>query len=610
MSADPVIYCLEHLTDYHQFERLCSDVMAGSGYPNIDPLGGTGDRGRDALQYCRTNPGELTIFAYSVRSDWWTKLEKDCLRIEEEKHNPAAVVFVCTETITASRKDQAKAAINKRFGWHLELFDLERLRVRLAGDLRHLVAQHPSIFCPPWFPARGGLSISESHDTVIIDHVNADHAFATWLSRRLQLAGYRTWSYGTAPLAGDDADDSVRQLVRQRAQCYLPVLSTTSVANADLMGRCALASGLNRFTIPCWSAAVNDISLARRLRELSPVRFDRRWSSGLSDLLSALQANGIAPSHCPEQGRSIALRSYVPEALTRPTPESVFANVFRATVPAGIVVCEIQRPLEKEEEESLRREWAFAVATPTMLLSFGPPPQSVPLVPKQRLPEYSWSTYNEKHGRVSVDVVKELLRRSLDVACFQAGLAWCGEREAFYFADGDAAQRRVNYRHVDGRQTWKAVTGDRTYGSGERAKPFRYQLGPAFRPGRDEDGNWWVTMRIYVRVTEVNGTPFEGKLIGKRRKSVTKNWWNKEWLELTLAVMQGVSQGATEIVSGTGHRKVAVSTAPLEWLCPISIDYEAVERVGDFQEEMAAMRYVDDTDEDDDVTGDELEPPQ
>ena len=38
MSADPIIYCLEQLTDYRQFERLCSDIMAGSGYENIEPL--------------------------------------------------------------------------------------------------------------------------------------------------------------------------------------------------------------------------------------------------------------------------------------------------------------------------------------------------------------------------------------------------------------------------------------------------------------------------------------------------------------------------------------------------------------------------------------------
>lgn len=49
MSANPIIYCLESLTDYREFERLCSDLMAGSGYAQIEPIGGTGDRGRDAI---------------------------------------------------------------------------------------------------------------------------------------------------------------------------------------------------------------------------------------------------------------------------------------------------------------------------------------------------------------------------------------------------------------------------------------------------------------------------------------------------------------------------------------------------------------------------------
>jgi hypothetical protein len=45
-----------------------------------------------------------------------------------------------------------------------------------------------------------------------------------------------------------------------------------------------------------------------------------------------------------------------------------------------------------------------------------------------------------------------------------------------------------------------------------------------------------------------------------------------------------------------------VSTKPLEWACPISIDLDALERVGDFQEEMAALRYA--ADEDDEESDD------
>jgi hypothetical protein len=62
ISADPINYYLEHLTDYRHFKRLLSDLMARCGYPNIDPSGSGADRGRDGLH---RNSDGLTIFAYT-----------------------------------------------------------------------------------------------------------------------------------------------------------------------------------------------------------------------------------------------------------------------------------------------------------------------------------------------------------------------------------------------------------------------------------------------------------------------------------------------------------------------------------------------------------------
>jgi hypothetical protein len=72
MAADPIVYCLEHLTDYSQFERLCHELMALEGYPSIEPLGGCKDKGRDAIHVAQSN-GKTTIFCYSVREDWRKK---------------------------------------------------------------------------------------------------------------------------------------------------------------------------------------------------------------------------------------------------------------------------------------------------------------------------------------------------------------------------------------------------------------------------------------------------------------------------------------------------------------------------------------------------------
>ena len=124
MSADPIVYCLERLTDYRQFERLASDLMAGADYPGIEPLGGTADGGRDAL-YTDRSKDQTTVFAYSVRSDWDAKLKEDCRRIAETGHPVSTIVFVSTQLISTRRKEQMAEDIRKRCGWSIVYYDVE-----------------------------------------------------------------------------------------------------------------------------------------------------------------------------------------------------------------------------------------------------------------------------------------------------------------------------------------------------------------------------------------------------------------------------------------------------------------------------------------------------
>lgn len=595
MSADPTVYCLETLTDYPQFERLCSDVMNQSGYRDIEPLGGSNDRGRDALHISKTDAEHPTIFAYSVRGDWRQKLlNEDCKRIAEEGHELDRVVFVCTASITSTQKDKIKDEVFNAYGWTLELHDLERLRVRLTGDLRYLIAQHPAIFCPPFFPTRGGLSIAESRDTLVIDHHPDDHALATWLARRLQLIGHCVWCYGTAPLAGENPDDSIRALVEHRASRYLPIVSASSLADADFLARCSIASGTDGLALPCFATAGSPAGLPTKFKHLGTCKFHDSWAAGFASVVDSLEATGVAPKFGAEQGRAIALRSYVPEPVIKHDSETVYSNTFAATVPSSIQVCDLDRPLEDDELTKLRCEWAFVVANATKLLAFETPPESVPLVKAKRLAGYSWNHYPYKHEKRSTNVVKELVRRTLDIACLNAGLLWCEDRRKYHFVQGTSPLHNLPYTHVDGRKTRVSATGQKTYGFGDRAQPFRYQLCPIFRVGQDESGAWWVTLRLYVRITDLDGKPYEKKGITRRRKKVANNWWNKEWFARTLAVMQAIAVGESEISIGSGSELVAVSVDPLHWDCPVAIDYNAVERIGDFQEEIAALRFIDD----------------
>ena len=90
-------------------------------------------------------------------------------------------------------------------------------------------------------------------------------------------------------------------------------------------------------------------------------------------------------------------------------------------------------------------------------------------------------------------------------------------------------------------------------------------------------------------------------MIPSRRKRVTKSWWNRQWLQRTLGLMQFIANKGADIngniIIGDGTKAVRVDVAPLSWECPISIDVEALDRVGNFQAEFAATREINDQEE-------------
>ena len=94
--------------------------------------------------------------------------------------------------------------------------------------------------------------------------------------------------------------------------------------------------------------------------------------------------------------------------------------------------------------------------------------------------------------------------------------------------------------------------------------------------------------------TTPEGKVYELKEIGRRRKIVTKSWWNKEWLARLLGVVQALQTSAGRIEIGEGHRAVVMDAAPLRWECPVGLDVLALSGISDLGEEIANCRTRDD----------------
>lgn len=597
MSAEPILYCLERLTDYRQLERLASDIMIGVGYKNLEPIGGTGDRGRDALHVSRVDR-RTSIFAYSARTDWETKFAADLNRIQQLDDQPDEVVFVSTREIGAQKKDVLRANTKEEFGWDVDFYDCERLRVQLAGPQSELLAQHPAIFVPPWFERRGGELVTQTiPNLIVIDHVEADQAAATWLYRKLTTIGWSAWCAGHAPLAGEDVDQSIRRIIAQRAIRYLPLLSNQGVQNSALVARCSVAAAQESRVIPCWLDDVSDVAMDPNIARIEPAAFYESWSDGLFALQAQLTHAGVEKTLSEDSlGKALALQAYQPEPVLIDQSEPLYANVFPVTVPDKIWAFRLEDP-DAELNPSYERTWPHYRRGP-WIFAFEPP--------KPRLPElrwkphqYAWRDHPKKHEADSTTVVKVLVKRALFVACRQKGFEWCDERHTFYL--DEPLKTRHGFQQVDGSFSSVSFSGHRTIGSGEYKSECHYQLGPIFRVHIDDGNVVTVMLRFYVRLTNPDGTVIENAKIPSRRKRVTKNWWNRQWLQRTIAMMQHICiDGADingELVIGKSRRAVRVGVKPLSWDCPVGINMAAMSRIGDFGEELAAAREIDEPEE-------------
>lgn len=136
---------LLQITDYVEFESFCHNLLVMEGYIRIEPLGGSKDKGRDAVHVDRST-GKVTIFAYSVREDWEKKLDEDLRSIQKHGHTCAEVVFLTNGSPTAGEKDKKKKAVKEQYGWGLEVYDLERISTLVDSRHRELRGLHPQIF--------------------------------------------------------------------------------------------------------------------------------------------------------------------------------------------------------------------------------------------------------------------------------------------------------------------------------------------------------------------------------------------------------------------------------------------------------------------------------
>ena len=582
MSANFIVYCLEKITDYFEFERLCHDLMSLEGYKSIEPLGDFKDKGRDAIYVNKSN--ETTIFAYSVRKDWRIKLSEDAEKVCKHGYACDQFVFITTGKITVPLRDEAVASIQEELGLRLELYGIERLRILLDVEYPDIKKRYQGIFPPEFLAIQEKIKTSAEQDHIFISSVNEDRVFADWLTRKLTSEGYLVWSEWFKLLGGETYFNDVNEAIKNRTFRFLGLYSQVSLTHPEVMRQRSLALDIagereQEFLIPLDLDGVSDAQLDSVTRTLQFISFKDNWAVGLKQLLKKLES-----INCPKSlpnGKQIAAEAFLGNDVLSDEKETLFSNCLQIQQLPKVIYCfKTQRAIPKEKLDDLKLEWSFRRISPNTFLSFHYPPTS--LISEYGIAERREDLWREGkkqiYGIRPYNLVSELIRKALIVKCYQKGLRYCPEAKLLYFPSDLVENNRLYFtRPDDGLKTHVSSNGKRKHPSG---REYLYFLAPDFYVRQDLFDNFTVLIRIRVRLSDTAGKAFTTKrTIDSRRKNLCKNWWNKHWFNRTLAVSQFLADDGKITIGESQDAQIVIDANLLRLNVPIGINEEALDKL-------------------------------
>lgn len=594
------------MTDYDQFERFCNDLMAAEGYDNLEPLGGRSDKGRDAIRICRTDPDNITIFAYSVREDWRRKLKEDSDRITDVGHKLNRLVFCSTAHYSATERDEAIGFVYKNYNIHLELYGVERIRILLSTVHERIITKHPHIFAAPFFPRAGGQVLSYSPDLIVIDFSAPDQTLATWLARKLKLHGYLVWCHSIDPVAGESINDTTETLLELRAAFCVSILSQPAILDNDLSYRRAAAIRVGKkrgapFLIPVTAQPIYEETLDSNIRSLKRINFIDSWQSGLNEVFGVLES-----ANCPmvKGEKHFSLDSFLSDSIVLEQEEDVISNIFQVLeIPKVIYRFEAPRDVSPSKKADLANRWSFKQVNPKTFLSFhSPSDKDASELRLHKKGGAAWRHVFDIDGISVKNLVPELIKKSLIVKYQKKGLHFCTNSFLPYFPQGLVKSDRFYFDFYNDTKTYIKVCGERKYFRPGASEQYKYYLSPNVFVSERGGGAYAVIVHVHIRLTDLNGKCLEGRKINSRRKHLCKFWFNNDWAKRVVGIMQFIGDAGKISIGDSEGDMLIINSSPCMWTVPVSINEKALINESIVVNDAMSFSAKNDIDEDDDGT--------
>ena len=426
-----------------------------------------------------------------------------------------------------------------------------------------------------------------ARETVFITHAAPeDNEFALWLSSQLAMAGYRVWIDRRRLRGGDDTWDEIDRVLRN--ECIKQV-----IAFSEHIGKPGVKKELGIGDVVSKRLSDSKFMIPIRIGNISygdaPPEFLRgnildgnpNWHNCLKELFETLADADVPKKASPDAALLHALVEAREEGrrFVLQRPEKALTNWFPVKPPQQITYYRFDGVQEQI------KLWLDACRLPhtgaigRMTGSFAD------------LPTFSHSSSSNQQPKVGYAIpfgdfitgaelgpyieradasrdVSNLLRQHFDQMAKQRGLLpieFANKQMGWFFPDGLLPSNKLKFDSRDGRTIRRAMTG--------KFKDLRWHFCLIAKPRIWPD----LVYRIHANVvlSEDGKTALPGERTHKRRRRLTKSWWNDIWRDRLLAAMHFLANDKRSISTSVGGDAIEISAWPLE--VELSVSYDATD---------------------------------
>lgn len=419
-------------------------------------------------------------------------------------------------------------------------------------------------------------------ETVFISHAAPeDNEFSVWLASKLSLAGYKVWVDRQRLRGGDDFWDDIDRVLRNETIKQIVVFSR-HVSKLGVKKELAIGGIVatrlkdTKFMIAIRADDVDWGDAPPEFVRANILNAHPNWADCLKPLFEALEESRVPKRPGPDAGTLKTLIDAREEgrACVHLIPEVCLTNWF-PMVPAPSRI----RYYRFEGLQDRMRSWlkncqvpftdqgrlVGSFADPAGFAMSGPFDENMTTAYDVSFADFAagqeLGPFADK-GSGSRDLVN-LFRQHFDKLAEGRGLKpvnFASGEVGWFFPDDLIPKNKAEYIDKEGKVRRRVMSG--------KYRKLRWHTCLIVKPRI-----WPIPIyRVLVNVvlSEDGKTPLPGDKTHRKRKKVTRSWWNDIWRDRMLAAMAFLADGKPDLEFGAGNEAFGVSTLPITVDLPVS----------------------------------------